>query len=221
MKIKFINKKIIIILLFIFICLFSFLILYKYIEYKNLLKNSNNLIKIESQKILSNVGEMFLLPKDEIPTIATITDKNQLEKSDFYKQTDNGDKLIIYSKNQLAIVYRPSINKIITSAKINSSNNIDIVKNISIKIYNASGVTGLAEKYKNELEKLKTTELIISTDNYVNTDNLKIFSNTIYVNNQKINLDYIKNITNTLKANISLDKPPIDTNEDFIVIILN
>jgi len=58
------------------------------------------------------------LPKDEEPTIATVLDKEKLKDQLFFAKAENGDKVIIYSKNQKAILYRPSINKIIDVAPI-------------------------------------------------------------------------------------------------------
>ena len=69
------------------------------------------------------VGKLMDLPVDEKPTIATVTDPSVLPHQDFFKKAQKDDKVIIYKNNKLAILYRPGINKIITSAEVDFQNN--------------------------------------------------------------------------------------------------
>ena len=69
-------------------------------------------------KIINQVGKLMLLPIDETPTVATIADKNKLADQPFFTQAENGDSILIYLKAQRAILYRPSINKIIDISPI-------------------------------------------------------------------------------------------------------
>ena len=62
--------------------------------------------------IKKRVGILYQLPTDEEPALATVTDKAKLE-STFAGKVENNDKILIYEKNAKAIVYRPSINKIV------------------------------------------------------------------------------------------------------------
>lgn len=62
--------------------------------------------------IVTDVGRHYLLPTNETPALATITDKSKL-RSSFFKYAENGDKVLIYQTNQIAIIYRPSIDRII------------------------------------------------------------------------------------------------------------
>ncbi len=62
--------------------------------------------------ITSKVGEIFLLPADEKPALATVTNSKKIS-SNFAGKVKNGDKILIYQTNKRAIVYRPSINRII------------------------------------------------------------------------------------------------------------
>jgi hypothetical protein len=63
--------------------------------------------------IKAEVGRHYLLPGDEQPALATITDKQKLS-SKLFKLAVNGDKVLIYQKNHIAIVYRQSLDKIIS-----------------------------------------------------------------------------------------------------------
>jgi len=75
----------------------------------------------EKNDLLKKVGNIALIPQDEDATIATVTDAFRLRGQKFFSQAENDDKVIIFSKAQRAILYRPSIDKIIelTSISIN------------------------------------------------------------------------------------------------------
>lgn len=63
------------------------------------------------------VGKIYMLP-DEIPTIATVTDVKDLPDQYFYKQAENGDKILIFANAQKIILYRPGINKVVDVATV-------------------------------------------------------------------------------------------------------
>ncbi|MBD3311827.1 MAG: hypothetical protein GF349_05070 [Candidatus Magasanikbacteria bacterium] len=57
--------------------------------------------------ILKRIGTHILLPTDEKPVVATITDADSLiQEQSFYKDARNGYKVIIYSSK--AIIYDPN-----------------------------------------------------------------------------------------------------------------
>lgn len=64
------------------------------------------------KRVKDKVGRHYLLPTGETPVLATVTDKSQVSAL-FLKNAQNGDQILIYQRNRLAIVYRPSIDKII------------------------------------------------------------------------------------------------------------
>ena len=73
----------------------------------------------EKNDLIKRVGELALIPQDEDPTIATVTDASRLRSQKFFSQTENGDRVIIFPRAQRAVLYRPSIDKVIESAPIN------------------------------------------------------------------------------------------------------
>lgn len=65
---------------------------------------------------VAQAGKLIELPQGETPTIATVNDITKLKGQDFFQNAANGDKILIYVKAQVAILYRPNINKIIKEA---------------------------------------------------------------------------------------------------------
>jgi hypothetical protein len=62
------------------------------------------------------VSKSLILPSDEIPETATVTDKNILPKEKFFSYAQDGDKILMYKKHKIAILFRPSTGKVITEA---------------------------------------------------------------------------------------------------------
>lgn len=80
---------------------------------------------VDSQKeisdILKKVSELMVLPEGEIPTIATVTDAEKIRNQPFLMKAENGDKVIVYSNAKKAILYRPSIDKIVEVGNVGLS----------------------------------------------------------------------------------------------------
>lgn len=79
----------------------------------SLLKEKNNLV--------SKVSGLYLFPEGEIPTIATVSDPLLLKGQAFFLTSEVGDKVLIFSKAGKAILYRPSVNKIVDIVLIQSN----------------------------------------------------------------------------------------------------
>lgn len=153
---------------------------YFYYRYQQELKNnpSRELIEITKQ-----VNKIMLLPESVLPTLATVTEKEKLSSQDFFKNAENGDKVLIYIAEGKAILYRPSLGKIIEvapikqSAKDPSLTDIgttvekplpepdvtqeaaetpteEVTETISIVMYNGTTKTGLTTTVEKELTDL-------------------------------------------------------------------
>lgn len=81
--------------------------------------------KAQMQALVNKVGRLMQLPTNEQPTVATVTDQAQLSQQPFFDNAKNGDKVLLYTKNKLAILYSPSENKIINVGPINGSLSYD------------------------------------------------------------------------------------------------
>ncbi len=75
-------------------------------------QNSGSSTSNNVNVVIAEVSKHYLLPANETPALATVTDTSKLT-SPFFKKSQNGDKVLIYQTNQVAIIYRPKIDRII------------------------------------------------------------------------------------------------------------
>ena len=63
----------------------------------------------EVERTVSAVGKHILLPENETPLVATITDASTLrQEQPFYQDAIDGDQLLLYGESLRAIIYSPS-----------------------------------------------------------------------------------------------------------------
>ena len=70
----------------------------------------------EIASLTERIGKAMELPANEVPTLATVTNKEKLDSQPFFKKAENGDKILIYVDAGRAVLYRPSTEKIIDVA---------------------------------------------------------------------------------------------------------
>ena len=112
-KRKFSKKKVFLLALFVVVLIFlaSFGIrLFK--AYKM------NQGEINSVQVIEAVNKIYLLPSNEQPKITTVTNPDELRYQPFFINTEVGDQVIVYTEAKKAILYRPSINKIIEASSL-------------------------------------------------------------------------------------------------------
>lgn len=76
----------------------------------------------ELQDTIKAVGKLIVLPTNETPTLATVTDPDKLKDQAFFANAKKGDKVLIYTTSHKAILYDPTQNKIVEVAPINLGN---------------------------------------------------------------------------------------------------
>ena len=81
-------------------------------------QDPNAAAKAQADKTITNVDKLYSLPKDETPSVASVSDKGKLKSQPFFVNAENGDVTLIYSKAKLAILYRPSTDKIINVSSV-------------------------------------------------------------------------------------------------------
>jgi hypothetical protein len=114
--------------LFIFV-LFLFMTgvaIYEWYQLRNL-RAQFGLTETEDVKgLVDQVGKLVVLPENETPTVATVADPAALKDQPFFAKAKKGDKVLIFTKAQRAILYDPVAHKIVEISPINISNNTPI-----------------------------------------------------------------------------------------------
>ena len=87
-------------------------------EFLGLPKGSSQ-VQAEVDALVAEVGKLIVLPSDERPTVATITDVEKVKDQAFFKNAQNGDKVLIYTNARKAILYRESEKKVIEVGAVN------------------------------------------------------------------------------------------------------
>jgi isopentenyl diphosphate isomerase/L-lactate dehydrogenase-like FMN-dependent dehydrogenase len=67
------------------------------------------------------VGKHLVLPTNETPTMATVSDPEKLKDQAFFANAKKGDKVLIYANSQKAILYDPESDRIVEVAPINTN----------------------------------------------------------------------------------------------------
>lgn len=85
--------------------------------------NPQQAIQKQADDLISSVAKLVTLPSGEAPTVASVSDVTQArQQSAFFKDAQNGDKVLMYIKAKQAILYRPTTNNIILVAPLTFDN---------------------------------------------------------------------------------------------------
>ena len=80
----------------------------------------------ETQQLIDYLNQFMELPTGETPTLATVSNVEELKSQNFFKNAQNGDKVLLYAKEGKAMLYRPSSKKLIEVAPINTNGSATI-----------------------------------------------------------------------------------------------
>lgn len=93
-----------------------------YMANQDLKKNPTQTAQQQQQNkaadVKAKVAKLIDVPKDEPPTLATVTDKEKLKDQPFFKDAQNGDQILIFPQVKKAIIYREKENKLINVGPI-------------------------------------------------------------------------------------------------------
>lgn len=79
----------------------------------------------EAEDLVSKVGRLIILPKDELPTIATVSDPAKLADQPFFAKAKVGDKVLIYTQAKKAYLYDPVAHRILEVAPLNVETDVE------------------------------------------------------------------------------------------------
>ena len=140
---------------------------YFYSKYQSLEKKSALNAKDDVVITLAAVGKLMMLPSDETPTVASVSDVEKLKNQPFFAASQNGDKVLIYTTAKKAILYRPSTNMIVDVAPVNiGTQSATVAQQVpSFVLYNGTEVTGLTKTYESTLKALVKNAVVVDRDN--------------------------------------------------------
>jgi hypothetical protein len=111
--------KVMVLIIFVLLIGASGAAAYFYKQYDSVKNNPNKVASDEVAQVTDEVGKLMVLPTDEQPTLATVTDPSKLKDQPFFANAKEGYKVLIYAKAKKAILYSPEDNKIVDVAPVN------------------------------------------------------------------------------------------------------
>lgn len=125
----------------------------KYQKAQLLIKDPELALREEKSDLISKVSKLIELPITEEPTIATISDAQKIKDQPFFAKAENGDKVLIYTKQKKAYLYRPSNQKLVDVAPINLGTEEEVAGantkaedlNLKLALYNGTQINGLTK----------------------------------------------------------------------------
>lgn len=85
------------------------------------LPNTSNLNDAQLQQLVDEVSNLMVIPVGEVPVMALVSDASRLKEQPFFKNAENGDRVLIFKSTRQAILYRSSVKKIIAATTISES----------------------------------------------------------------------------------------------------
>ncbi len=194
---------------------------YFYDKYKKA-QNPTIVAKEEVASLTLQVGKLIELP-NETPTIATVSDKNKLADQPFFERAQNGDKVLIFTDAKKAILFRPSINKIIEVAPLSLANTSPAPTGTAaavtpkVYIFNGTPTTGLASKTKTELSSKTTSFEFVGVGDASKKDYAETLVVDVRGNNKNAAQTLAGLVNGKLVSLPSGEKAPQDA--DFLIIL--
>lgn len=187
----------------------------KYETSQKLLNDPTAAQTAEVKFVTAKVSKLMDLPTGEVPSIATVLDKAQVAGQPFFAKVENGDKVLVYSKAGIAILYRPSTNRIINVAPVNLSTSAASIK---VAIYNGSGIAGFTTKFAGDITKIASNLTITNEANAARSD----YARSIVVDLSG-KADLASQMATIINGDVAAlpagEVKPADTTTDLLVIL--
>lgn len=174
-----------------------------------------------SEALVREIGEMYLLP-DEIPTIATVSDKRILSEQSFFSKSENGDKVIVYQTSGFAILYRPSINKIVNVGEVVLENGLlktiedrPLPEKTSVLLLNGTSTVGLTQRAAEKLAELEFVN-ILDRDDAVS----KPYDKTLVISQGEEFEFHARTISETFSAEVLSNVPSEEASTEANIVVI-
>ncbi|MEQ1500136.1 MAG: hypothetical protein ABL917_02040 [Parcubacteria group bacterium] len=93
-----------------------------YVKASKLESGKKSSLSVETENLIKEVSKLIVLPEDEDPTIATVSDPLKVRNQPFFANAVAGDKVLIYLKSRKAFLYSPKLKKLIEVAPLSPEN---------------------------------------------------------------------------------------------------
>lgn len=201
---------------------------YFYYQYQYLEKNVDSIKQKsadeELKKTIVEVSKLMILPEGETPTMATITDKSKLAEQPFFAHSENGDKVLFYTKAGKAILFRPSVSKVIDVTVIKPSDTTqesqkqtDATKSAvtTLSLYNGTPRNGLTSTFEKKIAAAYPTLKVLSKEN---AKELYQYSTIIDLSGKNASL--IEQLAKTYTASISAKLPANEPRPEADILLI-
>lgn len=189
----------------------------------------------EVEDVKEAIGTIFELPMDEEPTLATVTDRDKLAEQPFFQKAENGDKVLIYSVSGRAVLYRPSVKKVIDVTSVNVTTPAEAVPAetapvapteaatvpaiIRVALYNGSTKVGITNSVEAALRPALPNAMVVTKDKAAKTDYMKTVVVDVTGANSSATLSVASAVGGEVGSLPEGEKTPADV--DVLVIIGN
>jgi len=179
----------------------------------------------ETQTLVATVSKLMELPTDETPTVATIADKDKLKEQPFFAKAENGDKILAFNKAMLAILYRPSSNKIINVAPILTDQKAgvqptkptaQIPSGLKISYYNGTETIGLSGQVEKAVKTAYSNYQTVALSNASKKD----YTETLVIDLSGTHAKEAGEIASLLKGKVS-PLPEGESKPDADILIIS
>lgn len=168
------------------------------------------------KQVTGEVSKLMLLPKGETPTLATVSNIDKLKSQAVFANAQNGDKVLVYTKAQKVIVYRPSAHKIVDVGPLVLDKNGSPYVTAKVAILNGSGTDDALSKMTQSVITAFPNSTIVAKQPASRT-----FPNSIAIDLTKSNQPLDEQIADTLgiktgQLPLGIDSP---ANADILIIV--
>ena len=199
---------------------------YFFIQYQksqSLLKNPSQASVVEAKQLVDQVGKLIELPATENPTVATVSDSTKLTDQPFFSKAVNGDKVLLYSQSKMLILFRPSLNKIITVGTVNVAPSITQnssgsqatspnpsptqapnLKSATATVLNGTPTSGLAKKASESIQSSNPNITVVKTGDAVASNN---YPSTLVIDVSGSNKDAVVQLAKLLGGKVQSSVP--------------
>lgn len=133
------------------------------------------ILKQEQEDFVAEVGKSISLP-EEVPTVAEVTDLENLTGQVFFEKAAEGDKVLIYADAKKVILYRPAEKRVVEVGTINVERDGEgevaglATETVTVALLNGTETGGATEGVEDRLGEVMPEAQVKVKTNAARTD---------------------------------------------------